>query len=153
MPLEAPLGYDGRNEFGEYESGQPTVMLDDFIRKNGTRIYRIAFEAKNHVYKGQPLWRYLVGPPDGYTVPRIIVFHTREEPRTRRTSSLLFDPEDPISLEFIEPEYNNVKDEVKMARELEFQRALEEMEKRYGPDDKVSVVKHMRLKVHDAELY
>ena len=42
---------------------------------------------------------------------------------------------------------------MKTAREVEFQQALEEIKKNYSPDDKLPIIKHMILKVHDADYY
>ena len=56
MPLEAPLGFiNGKSEFGGYESSLPKIILDELVREDGSKIFRVAFEAKHAVGQTQSL--------------------------------------------------------------------------------------------------
>jgi hypothetical protein len=137
------------------------MMLDDFVREDGTKIYRFAVEAKDASFEGahfkikigsQPLWEFFLNL--GCGLAKIIVFRTPEKPITDRwgeRASLIFDPENPITLELLDPEHDSVEEKVKSARGAEFQRALEEMKKRYGPDDKLPIIEHKILKVRNID--
>jgi hypothetical protein len=163
MPLEAPLGYGRTNELGTSEPGP--MMLDDFVREDGTKIYCFAVAAKNANFEGAhfkiqfrlgPIWGlFLKSGRRGHRLAKIIVFRTPEKPITNRwgeRSSLIFDPEDPITLELLDSERDAVDEKVKSAREVEFQRALEEIKKCYdGPDDKLPIIEHKILKVHSID--
>jgi hypothetical protein len=91
MPLEAPLGYGGRNELATSESGP--IMLDDFVRENGTKIYRIAFEVKDALFTGhqfefklagESLWECLLASGRHRELKKLIVFRNPEKPITNR---------------------------------------------------------------------
>jgi len=90
-------------------------MLDDFVRGDGSKIYRVAFWAKHAAGQTQSLWRFMLGPSDGHTstFSETIVCRTREKARCD-SSTLLFDAGDPNSLELIDPEVDRVDEEVKV---------------------------------------
>jgi hypothetical protein len=158
MPLEAPLGYGGRNRLNTSES-RP-MMLDDFVREDEAKIYRIAFDAIDADFEGahfeikigsQSLWGFFLASRR-HRLAKIIVFRTPEKPITNRWGERLgqiFDPEDPITLELLNPEHDTAEEKEKSAREVEFQRALEEIKKYYGPDDKLPIIEHKVLKVRN----
>jgi hypothetical protein len=157
MPLETPLGYTGRN-YRDYDSGP--IMLHDFIREDETKIYHIAFDAKEAAYRGaQGLWEFLLpsrrNPRRHNPLNKIIVLRTPEKRRAGRygtSSTMDFDPDDPISLELVSPEHDTVEEEMKTTRESEFQKALEEIKKSYFPDEGLPIVEHMILKIYDASM-
>jgi hypothetical protein len=144
------------------------MMLDDFVREDGTKIYGFAVTAKDAHFEGphfkiqigsEPIWGFfLKSGRQFFRLAIIIVFRAPETPITKRWGerpSLIFDPEDPITLELLDLEHVTVDEKVKSARKVEFQRALEEIKKCYDgldePNDKLPIIEHKILKVHSID--